>query len=188
MSRPGNSTRAKAKAGALNFASAGVGSATHLAAERFRMSAGFEAQHVPFKGAMEALTDIMARRVDFYVAPTSTALSLIQSGKVRALAVSGTKRAAVLPDVPSTEELGFKDAAYLLYVGLFLPARTEPALVARLYAEVLKALRTPVVQEKLAAIGVEPMDMGQDAFARYFRDDVAANVALVKAAGIPLQK
>ena len=179
---------ARAKGGTLNFASAGVGSATHLAAERFRMSAGFEAQHVPFKGPAEALTDIMAGRVDFYVAPASTALSLIQTGKVRALAVSGTKRAAVLPDIPTTTELGFADSAYALYVGLFLPAKTEPAIVQRLYREVEASLGTTGVKDKLVAIGVEPMPMSQPQFARYFRDDVEANIRLVKAAGIPLQK
>ena len=180
--------RAKANAGKLNFASAGVGSATHLAAERFRMSAGIEAQHVPFKGPAEALTEVMAGRVDYYVAPTSTALSLIQAGKVKALAVSGSRRAAVLPNVASTEELGFVDSAYLLYIGLFVPAKIDPALAARLHGEVLKALHTPAVQEKLAAIGMEPMEMTQPEFTRYFRDDVAVNIQLVKAAGSPLQK
>ena len=130
----------------------------------------------------------MAGRVDFYVAPASTALSLIQTGKVRALAVSGTKRAAVLPDIPTTTELGFADSAYALYVGLFLPAKTEPAIVQRLYREVEASLGTTGVKDKLVAIGVEPMPMSQPQFARYFRDDVEANIRLVKAAGIPLQK
>ena len=179
---------AKAKGGTLTFATAGMGSTTHLAAERFRMSAGVEAQHVPYKGAAEALTDIMAGRVDFYLAPTSTALALIQAGKVRALAVSGTRRAAVLPGVPSTTELGFADSAYSLYIGLFAPAKTDSALVQRIIGEVEKALADPGVQGKLAAIGLEPQPMNQPQFAQYFRDDVEGNIRLVKAAGIPLQK
>jgi tripartite-type tricarboxylate transporter receptor subunit TctC len=180
--------RAKARPGALNFASAGVGSATHLAAERFRISAGIDAQHIPFKGATEALTDIMAGRVDFYVAPASSALPLIKEGHVIALAVSGTKRAAVLPDVPTTTELGFADSAYFLYAGIFLPAKTDRDVVLKVFREVAKALDVPSAQEKLRAIGAEPMPMSQEAFEKYFRDDVEANIKLVKAANIPLQK
>jgi tripartite-type tricarboxylate transporter receptor subunit TctC len=180
--------RARAKSGAMNFASAGVGSATHLAAERFRISAGFDAQHIPFRGPTEALTEIMAGRVDFFVAPTPSALSLIKEGKVIALAGSGTKRAAVLPDVPTTTELGLVDSTYLLYSGLFSPAKTNRGIVSRIHQEMAKALQVPSVQDKLQTLGVEPMPMSQEQFEKYFRDEVEANVKLVKVANIPLQK
>jgi tripartite-type tricarboxylate transporter receptor subunit TctC len=180
--------RARARSGAMNFASAGVGSATHFAAERFRLSAGFDAQHIPFRGPTEALTEIMAGRVDFFVAPTPSALSLIKEGKVIALAGSGTKRAAVLPDVPTTTELGLVDSTYLLYSGLFSPAKTDRVVVSKIYQVMAKALQVPSVQDKLQTLGVEPMPMSQEQFERYFRNEVEANVKLVKVANIPLQK
>src|SRR5436190_703482 len=120
---------AKAKPGKLNFASAGVGAASHLAAERFRLSAGFTAQHIPFRGPVEALTEVMTGRIDFYFLPVSPALPLIKDGKVVALAVSTAKRASALPDVPTTAEAGLKDAAYAFWNGIFLPAKTPRDIV-----------------------------------------------------------
>ena len=115
---------AKAKPGTVNFASAGLGSPTHLAAERLRMSAGFEAQHIPFKGSPEAITEVMAGRADFYLSPVAPVLPLINDGKLVALAVSTSKRATALPQVPTTAEAGVADAAYDFWVGLYLPAKT----------------------------------------------------------------
>jgi tripartite-type tricarboxylate transporter receptor subunit TctC len=178
----------KARPGALNFASAGVGSATHLAAERFRMAAGFEAQHVPFRGATEALTELMAGRVQFYVAPIPSVLPLIREGKVVALAVSATRRAAVLPEVPTTAEAGLADSVYALYAGLFAPARTPPDTVRRIFLETEKALAAPPVQDRLKTIGAEPMPMSQEQFERFYRDDVEANAKLARAAKIPMQQ
>ena len=132
---------AKAKPGALNFASAGAGAASHLAAERFRLSAGFEAQHIPFKGPVEALTEVMTGRIDFYFLPVAPALNLIRDGKIRALAVSTPKRAAALPDVPTTAEAGLKDAAYVFWNGLFFPAKTPADIVNRLHAETAEGAR-----------------------------------------------
>jgi len=180
--------RAKAKPGTVTFASAGIGSATHLAAERFRVSASFDAQHIPFRGPNEGLTEIMAGRVDFYVVPASAALSLIKDGKVVALAMSATKRAATLPDVPTTTELGLVDSAYSLYSGLFVPSKTHREIVAKIFHETTKALQLPAVQQRLGPLGLEPMPMSQEEFARFFRDDVEGNVRLVRVANIPLQK
>ena len=179
---------AKANPGTLNFASGGVGSATHFAAERFRISAGIDAQHIPFRGATEGLTEIMAGRVDFYAVPIPTALSLIKEGKVVALAVSATRRASVLPDIPTTTELGLTDSAYLLYAGLYAPAKTERAVVLKIHQEAEKALSDPAVMERMRSIGAEAMSMSQTEFDRYFRADVEANIKLVKAANIPIQK
>jgi tripartite-type tricarboxylate transporter receptor subunit TctC len=175
---------AKAKPGALNFASAGAGAASHLAAERFRRSAGFEAQHIPFKGPVEALTEVMAGRIDFYFLPVAPALNLINDGKIRALAVSTSKRAAALPDVPTTAEAGLKDAAYVFWNGLFFPAKTPVDLVNRLHSETTKALAVVSVQERLAKIGQEPLAMSPAEFEAYFHADVRDTAKLMAGAGV----
>jgi tripartite-type tricarboxylate transporter receptor subunit TctC len=176
-----------AKSGSATYASAGIGSATHLALERFRLSAGFQAQHIPFRGAPEGLREVIAGRVDFYSVPLPPALPLIKDGKLVALAVSADKRATVLPDVPTTVELGHKGSAYYLYGGVYVHAKTDAAIVQRLHAEIAKALAVPAVKDRLARIGSEPMPMSQAEFDKYFRADVAANLQLVKDAQIPRQ-
>ena len=175
---------AKAKPGALNFASAGVGAASHLAAERFRLSAGFEAQHIPFKGPVEAITEVLAGRIDFYFLPIAPALSNIQAGKLRALAVSTAKRTDALPDVPTTAEAGLKDAAYIFWNGLFFPARTPAEIVNRLHDETEKALTVASVQERLKKIGQEPLQsMTPGQFEKYFHDDVRDTAKLMARIG-----
>jgi tripartite-type tricarboxylate transporter receptor subunit TctC len=176
---------AKAKPGALNFASAGVGAASHLAAERFRLAAGFQAQHVPFRGPNEALTDVMAGRVDFYFLPLAPALPLLQEGKLSALAVSTPTRSSALPNVPTTVEAGLQDASYLFWTAMFVPANTPRPIVDRLHEETRKALETPVVRERLARLAVEPFQMTAAEFEAYFRNDLAATIKLVREAGIP---
>jgi tripartite-type tricarboxylate transporter receptor subunit TctC len=178
---------AKSRPGALNYASAGIGSASHFAAERLRVSGGVEAQHVTFRGANEALTEVVGGRVDFIYIPIAPALPLINDGKLVALAVSTLKRAADLPGVPTTTDAGLADSAYLFWSGLFLPAKTPREIVVKLHQETDKALQVPAVQERLGKLGVEPMPMSLGEFEKYFRDDVAANVKLVKAANIPTQ-
>jgi tripartite-type tricarboxylate transporter receptor subunit TctC len=179
---------ALAKPGALNFASAGLGSPTHIAAERFRIGAGFEAQHIPFRGSPEALTDVLAGRADFYLSPVSPVLSLINEGKLVALAVSTSKRATALPRVPTMAEAGLRDAGYDFWVGLYLPANTPRDIVNKLHNETETALRTGSVQERLAKLGVEPMPMSQAEFDKFFRNDVEANAKVVKAANIRVQQ
>jgi tripartite-type tricarboxylate transporter receptor subunit TctC len=175
---------AKAKPGALNFASAGIGSASHIAGERFRLAAGIDVQHIPYKGPVEALADVMTGRVDFYFLPLAPALPLIGQGKVTALAVSTTKRAASLPDVPTIVEAGYPDATYLFWGGISAPAKTPHGIVGKLNAAVNKALAMPAVAEKLAHLGVEPMPMSPDQYAKFFADDMAAMVKLGKDAHI----
>jgi tripartite-type tricarboxylate transporter receptor subunit TctC len=179
---------AKARPGELNFASAGIGSASHFAVERLRLSAGIEAQHIPFKGASEGLTEVLAGRVDFFFVPVGPALSLVKEGKLIALAVSTPQRSSVLPQVPTTIEAGFTASTYDLWVGLFLPARTPRHIVAKLHQETERALRVHAVRERLAMLGVEPMPMTLDEVDRYFKDDVEAHVRLVKSANIVAQK
>jgi len=178
----------KAKPGALNYSTAGVGSASHFGAERLRASAGFEALHIPFKGAAEAVTDVVAQRSDFSVQLPTTTLPLLNDGKLAALAVSAHKRIALMPDVPTTIEAGLPtNSVYPFYSGAYLPAKTPPAIVEKFAAEIAKALHEPAVQGRLGKLGVEPMPMTQAEFAKFLKDDIEANVALVKAAKIPTQ-
>jgi tripartite-type tricarboxylate transporter receptor subunit TctC len=179
---------AKANPGKLNFASAGIGAASHLAAERLRLTAGFTAQHVPFRGPVEALTEVLTGRLDFYFLPVAAALPLINEGKVVALAVSTAKRAAALPNVPTTAEAGLKGAAYAFWNGLFVPAKTPRDIVGKLYDESQKALAVPSVQERLAKVGQDPLPMSTEEFEKYFRDDVRDTAALMKQAGVQPQE
>lgn len=175
---------AKAKPGSLNFASAGVGSASHMAAERFRVSAGFTAQHIPFRGPAEAFAEVMAGRIDFYFLPIAPALPVVGDGKVMALAVSTPQRAPALPNVPTTAEAGFPGASYLFWGGLFVPKKTPSNVVVRLHDETKKALQLPAVQERLSKLGVQPLPMTTEQFEKFFRDDVAVTVKLAKEIGI----
>src|SRR5688572_1061010 len=148
---------AKAKPGALNFASAGLGSASHWAAEKLRLATGINVQHIPFRGPVEAFTEVMTGRVDFYYLPITPALPNIRDGKVVALAVSTPQRAPSLPEVPSVVEAGYAEAQYLFWGGLAFPAKTPRAIVNRLHQETHKALEVPAVQERLKQMGVQPM-------------------------------
>ncbi len=175
---------AKAKPGQLNFASAGIGSASHIAGERFRLAAGIDVQHVPYRGPNEAFTDVLSGRIDFYFLPIAPALPMIAQEKVVPLAVSTPKRAPSLPNVPSIVEAGYPDATYLFWGGISVPAKTPAAIVNKLHDEVQKALDNPAVQEKLQRLGVQPMPMAPAEFAKFFADDVAAMVKLGKDANI----
>ena len=178
---------AKARPGELNFASAGIGAASHLAAEKFRLAAGFKAQHVPFKGPVEALAEVMAGRIDFYFLPLAAAIAQIKGGTVTALAVSSDKRAPQLPDIPTTAEIGYSAAAYAFWNGLFVPVKTPQEVVAKLHQETQKAIADPVVKERLAKVGVEPLVMSQPEFQKYFEADVKDTDKLAKEAGIEKQ-
>ncbi len=175
---------AKAKPGALNFSSVGVGTATHLSAERFRISAGLDAVHVPFKGGAEAMTEVIAGRIDFFFGPVALVLPQIQDGKLAALAVNGDKRSAALPNVPTTLEASVADAEYPIWLGVFLPAKTPREIVDKLNRETLKALQEPKVRDKLTGLGFEPMIMTPAEFAAHVEKEIAVNAALVKAAGL----
>jgi len=173
-----------AKDGKMTYASAGVGSATHWAAERLRLAAKFEAVHVPFKGGPEALTEVMAGRVDFTSMGLGSALGFIKSGQLLPLAVSTMKRSPALPDVPTSTEAGLPDSDYSFWMGLFVPAKTPAAIVERLRAETAKVLALPVVQDRFRPQGIEPMPLSPAEFDALVKREVAANIALVKAAGL----
>jgi tripartite-type tricarboxylate transporter receptor subunit TctC len=173
-----------AKKGSMSFASAGVASASHWGAERFRLSAGFNAIHVPFKGGIEALTDVMTGRIDFMSVGVASAIPFIREGKLLALGVATRKRSSTLPDVPTTIEAGFPDSDYTYWNGLLVPAKTPRAIVDRLHAETQKVLRLPAVIEKLKPLGVEPMPLTPKEFDAMILKDIETNIALVKAAGL----
>jgi tripartite-type tricarboxylate transporter receptor subunit TctC len=175
---------AKARPGQLDFASAGIGSASHIAGERFRLAAGLQVQHIPYRGPVEALSDLMTGRIDFYFLPIAPALPLIKQGKVVALAVSTPARAQSLPDVPTIAEAGYPDAEYLFWGGISAPAKTPRVIVEKLNREVNKALAKSTIEEKLQHLGVQPQPMTPDQFAKFFADDVAAMIKLGKDANI----
>jgi tripartite-type tricarboxylate transporter receptor subunit TctC len=175
---------AKARPGAMNYGSAGVGNFSHFATEVLRGAAGFEAVHVPSKGAPEALTELVAGRIDFFISPLILALPLLQDGKVQALAVSGSERAGALPDVPTTVEAGYPNSAYNFWIGMFAPAKTPSAILDRLHEEARKALDTPAVMQRLAKLGIDPMTLTPAAFDKLVRDEVAVNTQVAERAGI----
>jgi tripartite-type tricarboxylate transporter receptor subunit TctC len=175
---------AKAKPGAMNYSTAGAGNFSHFATEVLRLAAGFDAVHVPSKGAPEALTEVLAGRTDFFFAPLIVALPFLKDGKLQALAVSGSQRAIALPDVPTTVEAGYPNSEYNFWVAAFAPTKTPAAIVDRFAGETAKALANPAVRDKLAKLGVDPMVLGTGAFAKLVRDEVATNSKIATAAGI----
>jgi tripartite-type tricarboxylate transporter receptor subunit TctC len=175
---------AKVKPGSFTYGSGGRGDATHLAAERFRLAAGFQGLYVPFKGAPEVLTEIMAERLDFYMSAAAPAMPLIAGGKLQALAVASAKRAIALPDIPTTTEAGFKNADYEFWVGSFAPAATPRAIVDRVNQEIIKALGTETVRDRLRKIGGAPTPITAQAFSEQFKREIELNAALVKAVGL----
>jgi tripartite-type tricarboxylate transporter receptor subunit TctC len=178
----------KAKPGMLNYASAGVGSASHFGASRLLMSIGGTAQHVPYRGAADSVAEVIAGRDDFSIQPMSVTLPLIRSGKLRAVAVDATTRSPSLPDTPTLIEAGLPaDSVYPFYAGLFVSAKTPKAIVQKLHDETAKALQDPAVQKRLAVLGVQPMPMSLAEFKDFFAKDVASNGEIVKAAHIKVQ-
>jgi tripartite-type tricarboxylate transporter receptor subunit TctC len=175
---------AKSKKGAMNYSSGGVGSITHLAMEAFRLAAGFEAVHVPFKGAPEALTEVLAGRADFYFSPLTATLPFLQDGKLQALAVSGSNRSPSLPDVPTIAEAGYPEATYNFWVGLFLPSKTPAPIMDRLYNETAEVLKNPVLKERFVRIGADPLPLDRAGFTKMIQDEFVLNTKVAKAAGV----
>jgi tripartite-type tricarboxylate transporter receptor subunit TctC len=177
-------TAAKAKPGELNFASAGVGSATHLNAEKFNLAANIKALHIPYKGTPEANSDVIGGRADWFFSPLGSVISLVESGKLKALAVSTSKRTSLLPNVPTTLEAGIPDSDYVLWVGLLAPSGVPADVVKRMNDEVAKALQTKEVKERFAKLGAEPLIMTPDAFNTYIRNEMVVAYRISKAANL----
>lgn len=178
---------AKAKPGQMNYASAGTGSATHMNAEKFKLRAGVDAQHVPFKGTPEAMTDVIGGRDDWFFAPLSPALPLIRDGKLQALAVSSAQRSPSLPNVPTTVEAGVPGSEYTLWVGMIVPSATPAPIVARLHDEALKAIQSPEVKTRLATLGADAFTMEPAAFNAYIKAEVESAAQIAKTANLKAQ-
>ena len=173
---------AKANPGNLTFASAGIGSSSHMAAERFRLAAKIEVRHIPFREG--GLAQVMAGNIDFYFLPLAAAASALGNDRLVLLAVSSPDRVPLLPNVPSIVEAGYPGAVFRFWNGLSAPAKTPPHIVNKLHDVTQQALKLPVLQERLAKLGVEPKQMSVEEFGRFFRDDLAATVQLAKEAHI----
>lgn len=178
---------AKKEPGQLNFASAGTGSGTHINGEKFKLAAGIDVVHIPYKGTPEALTDTMAGRVTYFFSPISAALPLVREGKLVALAVSTGKRSSVLPGVPTIAESGLPGFDYSLWVGLFAPSETPPEVVDRIARDLRTVAQMPDVKERLAALGAEAMPMTQSEFKQFVDSEIMESAKVIKAAGIKVQ-
>jgi tripartite-type tricarboxylate transporter receptor subunit TctC len=178
---------AKQKPGELNFGSAGTGSGTHINAEKFKLAAGIDVVHIPYKGTPEALTDTIAGRVSYFFSPISAALPNIREGKLVALGVSTAKRSSALPNVPTIAESGLKGFDYNLWVGLFAPAGTPAELVDKINKDVARAVQAPDIKERLANLGAEAMPMTPAEFKAFVRSEIDESAKVIKAAGIKPQ-
>lgn len=179
---------AKAKPGSINFGSAGAGSAGQMFMERLRLAAGYEGTHVPFRGTPEAMTEIVAGRLDIYPAPIVSALELARDGKINILAVGAPKRVSLIPSVPTTTEAGVANADYNFWVGAFVPAKTPRAIVERINSEILTALALPDIKEKIATLGGEVSPMSPAEFELFVRREIAVNAEIVRASGLQPQQ
>ena len=175
---------AKARPGQLNYASAGVGSATHLNAEKFRLQAGIDALHVPYKGTPEAMTNVIGGSNDWFFAPLASALPLTKDGKLQALAVSTPARSPALPQVPTTVEAGVPDSDYTSWVGMIVASATPAPVLKRLHDEALKALANPAVKERMARLGADPLPMSPEAFNAFIKTEVESAARIAKAANL----
>jgi tripartite-type tricarboxylate transporter receptor subunit TctC len=175
---------AKAKPGSITFGSVGIGSAVHISAEKFRLAAGVEATHVPYRGGAEVIADLIAGRVDFYFCPLATALPLIQAGQVRPLLVSTPNRVAELPDVPTPSDIGLKGADSAIWYGVFMPAKTPRDIIEKFHDAGVKVLAEPAMQQSLKQLGVVPLPMKPSEIDDLVKQETASNMEVIKAAGI----
>jgi len=178
---------AKQKPGQLNFGSAGTGSGTHINAEKFKLAAGIDVVHIPYKGTPEALTDTMAGRVTFFFSPISAALPNVRDGKLLALGVSTSRRSSALPNVPTIAESGLPGFDYNLWVGLFAPAGTPPDIVDKINKDIVRSLQSPEIKERLSTLGAEAMPMAPAEFKSFVHGEIDDSGKVIKAAGIKAQ-
>jgi tripartite-type tricarboxylate transporter receptor subunit TctC len=178
---------ARAEPGKITYAIAGTGSGTHMNAEKFRLSAGIGAVHVPYRGTPEALRDTMNGVTDICFCPILAALPMIKQGRVVALANGSPRRSSVLPELATTEEQGFADSGYTFWVGLFTPAGTPRSVIDRLNAEAKRALELPEVRERLLALGTDPSPTTSQELERRVREEIRENIEVAKKADIRLQ-
>lgn len=173
----------KKPGGNVLYGSAGIGTSGQLFMERLRLAAGFAATHVPFRGTPEGMTELIAGRLDVYPAPALNALPLVQDNKIHALAISATKRLALMPTVPTLAEAGVPSALYNFWIGAFAPAKTPKPIVDRLNHEVVAVLERKDIADKICALGGEPAPMTPAEFDAFVRKEIAINAEIVKASG-----
>lgn len=172
----------------ISYGTSGTGGGVHIAMEMLQHSAGVKMQHVPYKGSAPALADLMGGHLQFAGSSISSAASLIKAGKVRALAVTSPRRNPALPDVLTVAELGYKDCDMVTYYGVLAPARTPPAVVARLNADFNRLLARQDVRDALASQGLEAEPASSDQFAALIRQDIGKARRAIAAAGIRVQQ
>jgi tripartite-type tricarboxylate transporter receptor subunit TctC len=177
-------TAAKSQAGKLVCADAGIGSATHMAFERFRFAAGFEAVNVHTKGPGEALTEVLSGRADCYFALIFQAQKLRDAGKVDALVVSSPRRSSLMPDLPTTVEAGYPNSDYNFWVGALVSAKTPRGIVERLHKEINALVQSPEVNDRIRKLGADPLVMSIAEFDAMIRRELEENAQLIKKAGI----
>lgn len=177
---------AKKKPGDVSFGSPGNGTVSHLTGELLQTTTGIKLQHIPYKGSAQAITDLIGGQVQTYMSSVPTALSHIKGGKLRALAVTSSKRVAALPDVPTVAEAGYKNFDANTWFGLVAPKGTPPAIVEKINAEVNKVLKSPDVREKFAAEGGGPLGGTSAEFAALLKSDYSKWAKVVKDSGAKL--
>jgi len=175
---------AKAEPGKIVCSDAGVGSATHMAFERFRFSAGFEALNVHTKGPSDALTEVISGRADCYFALVFQAQKMREAGKVGALVLSGPRRSSLMPDLPTTEEAGYPNSSYNFWVGALVSAKTPRPIVERLHKEITTLVESPEVSAHIRKLGAEPLPMSIAEFEAMIAKELKENAELIKKAGI----
>ena len=174
---------AKSRPGQLNFASAGIGTGTHLNGEQFKLAAGIDIVHVPFKGTPEALNDVASSRVQMFFAPLSPALPFVRDRRVLPLAVSTQRRAPALPELPTVAEAGLPGFEFDLWLGILAPSKTPRPVVKLISAEVRRVLELPDVRERMLGQGVDPRYTTPEDFDRFIRSEVDRIAKIVKASG-----
>ena len=185
---PANNVRefiayARANPGKLNFGSGSTGSAGHLAGELFKSMAGVEMAHIPYKGAAPAMQDLVAGQIQLMFDNLASSLGQVRAGKVKALAVTTAKKAALAPELPTIAESGLPGFDISTWFGIFAPAGTPKAAIDRLHAEFTKALAAPDVREKMPNLGAEPVGSSPEAFAAYIRSEADKYAKVIKASG-----
>ena len=178
---------AKSKPGEITFASAGVGSSTHLAAEYFNQIMGIKLIHVPYKGSPEAISDTMSGRTAFYMAPLDTAIGQLKGGKVRALGVTSKTRNAAVPDIPSMAEQGYPNFEIGLWFGVWAPAGTPAAVVKKINTDINQSMQDPEVKTAYDAKGIKATPMSPAEFSKFVREEMAKYSKIAKDANIEPQ-
>jgi tripartite-type tricarboxylate transporter receptor subunit TctC len=178
---------AKSKAGGLNYGSTGIGTAPHLAMELVKLSAAVDITHVPYKGDAPLNAGLMAGEVETAIVPTSTALPFIKAGKIRPIGVTGARRLAAMPDVPTMVEAGLAGYEFTSWQGFFAPAKTPREVIARIHRDTAAALNSPDVRDRLASQGAEVVASTPDEFDAKYKAEVAKFARIVREAKIPQQ-